>query len=114
MSRASSRGIDDVPEGGRVPREDDDAGTFALDPANVLPRRIAAWAERDPDRVLFTEVGGASLSYGETVERVRRWASWLRALGVGPGERVLSMLPASFDTYLLWMAASCVGACEHV
>ena len=46
--------------------EDDDAGTLALDPAAVLPRRVATWAHQDPDRPFLEEVTGRRLTYGET------------------------------------------------
>lgn len=91
---------------------DDDARAQGLDPDLVLPRRVASWAERDPDRPFLQEVTGRAVSYAEATEGIRRWATVLRGLGVARGDRVLSMLPASIDGYLLWMAASCVGACE--
>ncbi len=92
--------------------DDDDAGTLALAPENVLPRRIAERAARDPDRLFLVEVGGRTASYAQVVEGIGRWAAWLRVLGVEPGDFVLSMLPPSIDGYLLWMAASAIGACE--
>jgi crotonobetaine/carnitine-CoA ligase len=95
-----------------VSAADDDAGGLALDPDRVLPRRVASWAEQDPDRPFLQEVTGRAVSYAESIEGIRRWATVLRDLGVAPGDRVLSMLPASIDAYLLWMAAGCVGACE--
>ncbi len=95
-----------------VPASDDDAGTLALDPEYVLPRRLAWWAERDPDRPFMVEVTGRTTTYAETIEGIRRWATVLRELGAEPGDRVVSMLPASIDAYLLWMAAGCIGACE--
>src|SRR5438105_13595261 len=92
-----------------VPLEDDDPGKVALDPAFVLPRRVAWWADRDRDRPFLTEVGGRSLSYAETVAGIRRWSGLLHRLGVERGDRVLSLLPSSINAPLLWMAASCVG-----
>ena len=92
--------------------EDDDAGTLALDPAAVLPRRVATWAHQDPDRPFLEEVTGRRLTYGETWAAVRRWTGWLHALGVRPGDRVVSVLPASIDAVVLWLAAGCVGALE--
>jgi crotonobetaine/carnitine-CoA ligase len=43
---------------------------------------------------------------------VRRWTGWLAGLGVGRGDRVVSMLPASIDAVVLWLAAGCLGALE--
>ena len=95
-----------------VSAADDDAGKLALDSEFVLPRRVAYWAECDPDRLFLVEVTGRTATYAETIEGIRRWATVLRELGVESGDRVVSMLPASIDAYLLWMAASCIGACE--
>lgn len=95
-----------------VSQHDDDVAQVALATENVLPRRIAAWAARDPDRPFLVEIGGRTASYGDVSRAIGRWAAWLRSLGVGSGDMVLSMLPASIDGYLLWMAASAVGACE--
>ena len=106
------RAIPEGAPGALVPASDDDPRSLALDPAQVLPRRIADWAERDPDRPFLEEVTGRAVSYAETIDGIRRWVTVLRSLGVGPGDRVVSMLPASIDAYLVWMAASCIGACE--
>ena len=92
--------------------DDDDAGTFALDPASVLPRLVSAWTAATPERPFLSEVTGRRASYGETWAGVRRWASWLDELGIGRGDRVVSMLPASIDSVLLWLAAGCAGALE--
>jgi crotonobetaine/carnitine-CoA ligase len=95
-----------------VPAADDDPATVALDPAHVLPRRVASWAASDPHRPFLTEVSGRSLTYGETWDAVRRWRTWLRDRGVRRGDRVVTMLPASVDAVCLWLAAGCVGALE--
>ncbi|HVW42912.1 MAG TPA: AMP-binding protein [Amycolatopsis sp.] len=100
----------DAPD--EVPAYDDDPGTVALDPALVLPRRVAEWAAKDPGRPFLAEVTGATLSYGETWDAVRRRHTWLTDLGVRRGDRVISMLPASADAVVLWLAAACLGALE--
>jgi crotonobetaine/carnitine-CoA ligase len=91
---------------------DDDAGAVALDPAFVLPRRVAMWAGTDGDRPFLEELTGRRSSYGETWAAVRRWATWLDDLGVRRGDRVVSLLPASIDAVLLWLAAGSIGALE--
>lgn len=106
------RGIPAGRPGELVAVSEDDPAGLALDPAWVLPRRIAAWAEHDPDRPFLEEVTGRAVTYAETLDGIRRWATVLRSLGVRRGDRVVSMLPASIDAYLVWMAASCIGACE--
>jgi carnitine-CoA ligase len=92
--------------------EDDDAGTVALDPAYVLPRLMAARAATAPERPFLAEVTGRRASYGETWAGVRRWTSWLGELGIARDDRVVSMLPASIDAVILWLAAGCAGALE--
>jgi carnitine-CoA ligase len=92
--------------------DDDDAGALALDPGAVLPRRVATWAQEDPDRPFLDEVTGLRATYGETWTAVRRWVTWLGELGVRRGDRVVSMLPPSVDAVVLWLAAGCTGALE--
>lgn len=90
---------------------DDPVGT-GLDPACVLPAMIARWAAADPERPFLAEVGGRSVTYGQTYDELGRWCALLRGLGVRDGVRVASFLPASIDSQLLWLAVSCLGAYE--
>ena len=92
-------------------RDDDPAG-IGLDPAMVLPARLAWWAEREPDRPFLQEVTGRSTTYGEFMLEIRRWCTVLRDAGVAPGDRLISMLPASIDAAAVWMAAASIGAWE--
>lgn len=94
------------------PLTDDDPAGLGLDPTYVLPARLAWWAHHDPDRPFLQEVTGRSASYGEFVTEFLRWCTRLRELGVGPGDRVISMLPTSIDAVALWIAAGCIGALE--
>ncbi len=91
---------------------DDDPLANGLNPSLVLPVMIRRWATDDPDRAFMTEVGGRSVTYGEFYDEMLRWCTLLRSLGVGRGDRVASLLPASIDAQLLWLAASCIGAWE--
>jgi hypothetical protein len=74
--------------------DDDDAGTVALDPGYVTPRLVAAWAATAPERPFLAEVTGRRATYGETWAGVGRWTRRLGELGIGRGDRVVSMLPA--------------------
>ncbi|MDI5972676.1 non-ribosomal peptide synthetase [Streptomyces sp. SL13] len=66
--------------------------------ANALPATpgregtIPAWFEeqvrRSPDAVALTQVGGGLLTYAELDARANRFAHWLRAAGVRPGDTV--------------------------
>jgi crotonobetaine/carnitine-CoA ligase len=99
------------PPAAGLPAADDDARE-ATDPGQVLPRRIAWWAEREPGRPFLQEVTGASLSYGEAWDRALRWATWLAGLGLRRGDRLITMLPASADAVLAWLAAGILGVTE--
>ncbi|HVW40948.1 MAG TPA: AMP-binding protein [Amycolatopsis sp.] len=77
-----------------------------------MPRRLAELAVCAPDRPFLTEVGGPTLTYGQTWELVRRWAGWLADLGIERGDRVVSALRSSIDAHALWLACGCVGAWE--
>jgi long-chain acyl-CoA synthetase len=54
--------------------------------------RLAERARADADATALMAESGA-LSYGELDERARRFAGWLEAAGVEPGDRVALMLP---------------------
>lgn len=92
--------------------ETDDPLARGLDPSLVLPVQIQRWATTEPDRPFMTEVSGRSVTYGEFWDELLRWCTLLQSMGVQPGDRIVSLLPASIDAQLLWLAASCVGAWE--
>jgi len=100
-----------TPDGG-IPAVDDDALRVALDPAMVLPYRVAWWAGQESARPFLQEVTGLSLTYGEAWHRVLRWATWLTELGLRRGDRLVTMLPASADAVLCWLAAGLLGVVE--
>jgi crotonobetaine/carnitine-CoA ligase len=97
---------------GDVPAADDDAGSVALDPALALPRRVAWWAERAPARIFLQDVTGRPVTYGQAWQRALRWATWLTDLGLRRGDRLVTMLPASADAILAWLAAGVLGVIE--
>jgi len=101
-----------VEPGAIDPADDIDPSTLVLDPSLVLPTRALDWAARQPDRLFMTDVGGRSVTYGQFADELGRWCALLRSLGVQRGDLVGCMIPASIDAQLVWMAASCVGACE--
>jgi acyl-CoA ligase (AMP-forming) (exosortase A-associated) len=55
-------------------------------------------------------VGGATLSYAELELGVGRLAAWLRAQGIGAGDRVAIWLPKTLSACLLPLAAPRIGA----
>ncbi len=50
------------------------------------------------------------LSLGELREKVRRAAAGLRRLGVGPGDRVVALLPNIPETFVAFLATASIGA----
>src|SRR5918912_2637885 len=82
----------------------------------LLIRDIAARAEKlSPDREIVsrTHSGVERSTYGEVVSRARRLASSLRALGVGPGDRVATFGWNSRRHLELYLAVPSMGAVLH-
>jgi crotonobetaine/carnitine-CoA ligase len=76
-------------------------------PALLEEAAIAA-----PDRPWFEEAGGGSLTYGEAVREAGRWTAALRRLGVGEGDRVVTMLPSGVDSVLAWFGLAYLRAID--
>jgi crotonobetaine/carnitine-CoA ligase len=83
-----------------------------MDRERALPNLLAARAARDPDGVLLRDVGGEERSAGAFEAGARRWAGALRGLGVGAGDTVLVMQPASIAAFELWTAVALLHAIE--
>ncbi|MDN5715976.1 MAG: AMP-binding protein, partial [Janibacter sp.] len=76
----------------------------------TVPEYVDAWAQRQPDRpaVVHDDV---VTDYRELADRHARWAGWLRAKGVAPGERVgvhLGNVPEFVVAFLGTLRAGCV------
>jgi crotonobetaine/carnitine-CoA ligase len=98
---------------GALTEIDDDPLAVALDPTNVLPRRIEHWWRSDPDRPFLVEIGaGRTQTFGSFRDLILRWARVLHDHGVRHGERIVSFLPSSVDAHAVWLAASMIGAYE--
>ncbi len=78
----------------------------------VLTSLISDWASQTPDRVFMQEVGGSSLTYQQYDETIRRWAEAYRRLRVAPGDRVVTMLPASIKASCAWLGLAWLRAVE--
>jgi fatty-acyl-CoA synthase len=76
-----------------------------LTPLRFLERSAAVWADRPA-----VVSGSETWSYAEHLERVRRVAGALRALGVEPGDRVATLLPNVPLMLELHYAAPGIGA----
>lgn len=76
----------------------------------TVPEYVDAWAQRQPDRpaVVHDDI---VTDYRELADRHARWAGWLRAKGVAPGECVgvhLGNVPEFVIAFLGTLRAGCV------
>ncbi|HEY8526297.1 MAG TPA: acyl-CoA synthetase [Acidimicrobiales bacterium] len=89
----------------------DGFGVADLVAGGSLPRVWAErWAAEPGRRVLWAAEAGGWVTAGELEERTRRRAGQLAALGVGPGDRVLSCLPSSLELVEWHVGALRLGA----
>ncbi|HSM52224.1 MAG TPA: AMP-binding protein [Thermoanaerobaculia bacterium] len=85
-------------------------------PERTLPRLLIATARRVPERVFLRLVGPAgapparSLTFAGFAAGVSRAVAFLRAAGVGAGDRVLLFAPNSPEWQMLALAAQCLRA----
>ena len=52
------------------------------------------------------------MTYAELDSELRRWAGALRNVGVRAGENVVTMVPNSFESYLVWLGVAWLRAVE--
>ena len=102
----------------RMPDLERERATFTIDVPerfNSVEYVLDRWAEEDPDAVALVSLdatGGpvASQTVAELVADSRRAGNALAALGVGPGDRVLVMLPRVPAWYTALLGAIRIGA----
>ena len=76
----------------------------------TVPEYVDAWAERQPEQAAVVH-DDVAMDYRELADRHARWAGWLRAKGVAPGERVgihLGNVPEFVVSFLGTLRAGCV------
>jgi len=66
-------------------------------------------ARRRPDKAALVE-GDLTLTYGETLARVRALAARLQERGIGPGDRVALLFPNCIEFCLAYFAVLMIGA----
>ena len=76
----------------------------------VLGPLLEARAREAPDAPFLIFEDGEAWTFSATLDRTRRAAAGLRALGVKPGSHVLCWLPNSRETVLTWFGANYLGA----
>ncbi len=77
----------------------------------VVSSLVEDRAERFGDERAVSS-GDAELSYAELRDRAQRVAGALAALGIGPGDRVATMLPPSLDYFAAWFGVVWAGAVD--
>jgi crotonobetaine/carnitine-CoA ligase len=78
----------------------------------VLPALLRLRATEDPNRLFAQDVTGATLTYAETCLAADRWSRVLAALGVGPDDRVVTILPTSVTALTVWLGIAQLKALE--
>lgn len=76
----------------------------------VLGKLLEIRAEEKPDVTAILFEDGESWTWAETLEKTRRVASGLAALGVEKSDHVLSWLPNGKEAVLTWFALNYLGA----
>lgn len=75
----------------------------------TLPQHVTHWATRTPERAAIV-FQGATITYADLDDQIRRLAGWLAAIGVSPGDRVGVHLPNSPQFVITMMAVLRLGA----
>ncbi|WP_018461725.1 acetate--CoA ligase [Thermus oshimai] len=82
---------------------------------NALERNVERGLRNKVALLYLSEDGREEkLTYGELLDRVRRLATGLRALGVGPGDRVVVYMPLTLEGVLTMLATAYLGAIHSV
>ncbi len=79
------------------------APPFTLDAERPVPVLLGRWARVQPDATFCVEVDGRSLSYAGFAAEAGAWTRALAAAGAAQGDVVLTMLPTSCDSLVVWM-----------
>lgn len=78
----------------------------------TVPAYVDAWADRQPEHPAVV-VGDETLTYADLADRHSRWAGWLRAKGVAPGDRVGVHLGNAHE-FVVAMLGTLRAGCVHV
>ncbi len=74
-----------------------------------IPEYVAGWAARHPSRVALV-FDGEEITYADLDDRIRRFAGWLEAAGVRPGDRVAVHLGNSPEFVVAFLGVLAAGA----
>src|SRR6185437_7517885 len=77
-----------------------------------LPELVARRAAEHPERVFLQDVGGGELTWEALHERALTWAAALASLGVGAGDRVVTMRRNSVESVAIFIGLGWLHAVE--
>lgn len=83
-----------------------------LGPEQLPPQAVERWSMATPDVIAVEEIGGRTLTFSELHHEGLRWARALSRLGVGAGDHVATMLPASVEAGLALLGLAWLRAVE--
>lgn len=78
----------------------------------ALPVLVERRAAEHPARLFLQEAEGEGMTYADADADARRWAAAYRALGVGPGDHVLTLLPTGVASVSSWLGLGWLRAVE--
>jgi crotonobetaine/carnitine-CoA ligase len=78
----------------------------------TIPLLLRRTVEQVPDKTWLLASDGSRVTYAHALARVESGAGWLRAAGVGAGDRVLVTARNTPDYLLAWLSLMDVGAVQ--
>ena len=80
--------------------------------ADLMPQRVAQWAQERPLDPALRHVDGSVLTWAEAHHDSLRWSSALERLGVVHGEPVVTVFVNTFEAFHSWMGCAWLGAID--
>jgi crotonobetaine/carnitine-CoA ligase len=90
-----------------------DLARAAAPPETVIPAHLLRQAREKPDAVAVTEIeSGRSWTWRQFTAECLVWAGGFERIGVAPGDRILTMVPNSVNSFTAWLGAAWLRAIE--
>lgn len=77
-----------------------------------LPCIIFDRVSETPDRPFIVEVGGRDVTYAQFLDQVGQYISAFEAVGIGPDDRVATLVPQSIEAQAIWVAIAWMNGWE--
>jgi crotonobetaine/carnitine-CoA ligase len=78
----------------------------------TLPAIVNRMARGDPDRVFLQSTDGPSATWAQLQSSMVEWAARFLALGVEPGDVVVTILDSGVEALSAWLGLSGIGAID--